>query len=147
MNRFMTKVLVLAAGIILLSLDVRGAKIIDVSRFNVEMKITPPSATRTKTCLNGQWDFDQTMDAFPPQEYIRKCPVPGLIHLAQPRIDDYEKLFKKPEQVLADEAYDFRNLDYEPKYSWYRKFVNVPDDLKGQEAMISILKSKYVTQV
>ena len=30
--------------------------------------------------LNGQWDFDQTTDAFPPQQFTRKCPVPGLIH-------------------------------------------------------------------
>ncbi len=97
--------------------------------------------------LNGTWDFDQTTDAFPPKKFTRKCPVPGLIHLAEPKIEAYDKLFKRPDQVLADEAYDYRNLDYEPKYSWYKKSVFIPEDLKGEEAMLSILKSKYVTQV
>ena len=97
--------------------------------------------------LNGQWDFDQTTDAFPPKKFTRKCPVPGLIHLAEPKIEAYDKLFKRPDQVLADEAYDYRKLQYEPKYSWYKKVVNIPADLKGSEAMLSILKSKYVTQV
>lgn len=97
--------------------------------------------------LNGEWDFDQTSNAFPPQKFTRKCPVPGLIHLAQPRVDDYEKLFKKPEQAFSDEASDYRELDYGPKYSWYKKTVDVPANLKGSEAMLSILKSKYVTQV
>ena len=97
--------------------------------------------------LNGTWDFDQTTDAFPPKEFKRKCPVPGLIHLAEPKIEAYDTLFKRPDQVLADEAYDYRKLQYEPKYSWYKKMVNIPADLEGSEAMISILKSKYVTQV
>lgn len=97
--------------------------------------------------LNGEWDFDQTTNAFPPQKFTRKCPVPGLIHLAEPKIEAYEKLFKRPDQVLADEAYDYRKLQYEPKYSWYKKTVNIPADLKDSEAMLSILKSKYVTQV
>lgn len=97
--------------------------------------------------LNGQWDFEQTADAFPPLTFSRKCPVPGLIHLALPKIDSYDKLFKKPEHSVSEEAYDYRQLDYEPKYSWYRKIVYIQDDLKDMEAMISILKSKYVTQV
>ena len=53
--------------------------------------------------LNGQWDFEQTDNAFPPQTFTRKCPVPGLIHLARPKIDSYEKLFKKPEQTISEE--------------------------------------------
>lgn len=97
--------------------------------------------------LNGTWDFDQTTDAFPPQKFTRKCPVPGLIHLAEPKIDAYDKLFKRPDQVLAEEAYDYRKLQYEPKYSWYKKVVNIPTDLTGSEAMLTILKSQYVTQV
>ncbi len=97
--------------------------------------------------LNGQWDFEQTELAFPPQKFTRKCPVPGLIHLAEPKIDAYDKLFKRPDQVMADEAYDYRKLQYEPRYSWYKKMVNIPADLSGSEAMLSILKSKYVTQV
>jgi beta-galactosidase len=97
--------------------------------------------------LNGEWDFDQTTNAFPPQQFTRKCPVPGLIHLAKPPIAEYDKLFKRPDQALADDAYDYRKLDYEPKYSWYKKVVEIPAELEGSEAMLSILKSKYVTQV
>jgi len=97
--------------------------------------------------LNGIWDFDQTTDAFPPQKFTRKCPVPGLIHLAEPKIDAYDKLFKRPDQVLAEEAYDYRKLQYEPRYSWYKKVVNIPAGMKGSEAMLTILKSQYVTQV
>ncbi len=97
--------------------------------------------------LNGTWDFEQTKDAFPPQKFTRKCPVPGLIHLAEPKIESYDKLFKRPDQVLADEAYDYRKLQYEPRYSWYKKVVNIPVDLNGSEAMLSILKSQFVTQV
>ena len=97
--------------------------------------------------LNGQWDFDQTTHAFPPQIFTRKCPVPGLIHLAEPKIDAYDKLFKRPDQVLADEAYDYRKLQYEPKYSWYRKNINISAGLNGSEVMLTILKSQFVTQV
>jgi len=97
--------------------------------------------------LNGTWDFEQTKNAFPPQKFTRKCPVPGLIHLAEPKIDAYDKLFKRPEQVLADEAYDYRKLQYEPRYNWYRKMVNIPAELKENEAMLTILKSQFVTQV
>jgi len=97
--------------------------------------------------LNGQWDFEQTANAFPPQTFSRKCPVPGLIHLARPKIESYDKLFKKPEQTISEEASDYRQLDYEPMYSWYRKTVHIPAENEGLEAMISILKSKYVTQV
>lgn len=97
--------------------------------------------------LNGLWDFDQTATAFPPKIFTRKCPVPGLIHLAEPKIEAYGNLFKRPEQVLADDAYDYRNLDYEPKYSWYKKTVFIPENLKETEAVLSVLKSKYVTQV
>ena len=51
MSRFTTKAVVAAAGMVLLSLDVSEAKVIDVSRFNVKMNLTPDSATRTKTRL------------------------------------------------------------------------------------------------
>ncbi|MFW6289405.1 MAG: glycoside hydrolase family 2 TIM barrel-domain containing protein [Mariniphaga sp.] len=97
--------------------------------------------------LNGQWDFEQTSRAFPPQSFSRKCPVPGLIHLARPKIDSYEKLFRKPEQTVSEEASDYRQLGYAPMYSWYRKNIYIPAELEGKEAMLSILKSKYVTQV
>jgi beta-galactosidase len=97
--------------------------------------------------LNGQWDFEQTSKAFPPETFSRKCPVPGLVHLARPKIDSYDKLFKKPEQSVSEEASDYRKLSYQPLYSWYRKAIHIPAEMQDMEAMISILKSKYVTQV
>lgn len=97
--------------------------------------------------LNGIWDFEQTTTAFPPAKFTRKCPVPGLIHLAEPKIDAYDKLFQKPEQVVSEEASDYRDIDYEPRYSWYRKTFDIPAGLDGSEVMLTILKSQFVTQV
>ncbi len=97
--------------------------------------------------LNGQWYFEQTDDAFPPREFTRKCPVPGLIHLAEPQIEAYDKLFNRPGKTVSEEAHDYRNLDYTPKYSWYKKTIFIPADLEKSEALLTILKSKYVTQV
>ena len=56
---------------------------------------------RTTISLNGEWDFDQTEHAFPPRKYTRKIPVPGLVHLARPKISQYEKFFKKNSSVLS----------------------------------------------
>ena len=52
----------------------------------------------TKISLNGVWDFEQTANAFPPETFTRKCPVPGLIHLAEPKIDAFDNLFQTPEK-------------------------------------------------
>lgn len=100
-----------------------------------------------KIILNGLWDFEQTETAFPPAKFTRKCPVPGLIHLAEPNIDAYDKLFIRPDQVESEEASDYRDIDYEPRYSWYRRIVDISSDLGGTEVMLTLLKSKYVTQV
>jgi beta-galactosidase len=97
--------------------------------------------------LNGIWDFDQTTDAFPPDAFTRKCQVPGLIVLAEPKIDAYDKLFAKPSASFSQEASDFRELKYTPKYSWYRRIVDVPAFSNGIEVMLTILKSQFVTQV
>lgn len=97
--------------------------------------------------LNGTWDFEQTARAFPPEEFTRKCPVPGLIHLAEPRIDAYDQLFIKPEKTVSEEASDYRNIGYEPRYSWYRRMVDIPALAEGEEVMLHILKSQFVTQV
>lgn len=97
--------------------------------------------------LNGIWDFEQTETAFPPARFTRKCPVPGLVHLAEPKIDAYDKLFKRPDQVQNEEASDYREIDYEPRYSWYRRTVDIPAEMGDTEVMLTILKSKYVTQV
>ncbi len=45
--------------------------------------------------LNGEWQFDQTTNAFPPAKFTRTIPVPGLVHLAKPAIADYDKFFKR----------------------------------------------------
>ncbi len=108
--------------------------------------------------LNGTWDFEQTTNAYPPARFTRKCPVPGLIHLARPKIDAYSKIFKKPEEysnvfLLPDQdtlnqyVRDYRKLSYEPRYSWYRRMVDIPQDIGETEATLTILKSQYVTQV
>jgi len=68
--------------------------IIALVAFNI-CAVTYAQYGRTTISLNGQWEFDQTTDAFPPKKYTRKIPVPGLVHLATPRIEDYDKFFKE----------------------------------------------------
>ena len=97
--------------------------------------------------LNGTWDFDQTETAFPPKKFTRKIPVPGLIHLAEPRIVDYEKFFKRPERVALETSHNLQNMDYTPKYSWYKKSVVIPAERKGNEVVLTIKKAQYVTHV
>ncbi len=102
---------------------------------------------RTVINLNGIWQFDQTVNAFPPAKFTRKIPVPGLVHLAVPKIEEYDKFFKRPNKVEAKEQHNLYNLDYTPRYSWYRKSVFIPKELSGKETMITIKKSQYVSQV
>ncbi len=97
--------------------------------------------------LNGIWDFEQTTNAFPPAKFSRKIPVPGLAHLAIPKIEDYDKFFKRPEKVDAKEQHNLYNIDYTPRYSWYRKKIFIPAELSDKEGIITIKKSQYVTQV
>ena len=97
--------------------------------------------------LNGTWDFEQTKTAFMPASFSRKIPVPGLIHLASPRIEEYDKFFKRPDKVNAKMEHDVYDIDYTPRYSWYRKKIVVPNGVKGLEAVLTIKKSQYVTQV
>jgi beta-galactosidase len=97
--------------------------------------------------LNGTWEFEQTRTAFPPSRFSRTIPVPGLIHLATPRIEEYDKFFKRPEKVNAKMEHSVFEIDYIPKYSWYRKKVIIPADAKSLEAVLTIKKSQYVTQV
>ena len=97
--------------------------------------------------LNGTWDFDQTENAFPPEKYERKIPVPGLIHLAVPKIDDYDKFFKKPDGVTLKTSHNLANLDYTPKYSWYKKSITIPEEMSTKEVVLTIKKAQYVTQV
>ncbi len=102
---------------------------------------------RTTINLNGTWDFEQTVNAFPPAKFTRTIQVPGLITMADPKIEDYEVFVKRPGQVKAAEQHNLYELDYIPKYSWYRKKVAVGKELQGKEVMISLKKSQYVTQV
>jgi hypothetical protein len=106
-----------------------------------------PDSERTVINLNGTWQFDQTLNAFPPSKFTRTIPVPGLVHLATPRIEDYDKFFKRADRVEAKDQHNLYNIDYTPRYSWYKKIVFIPKDLKGKEAVITIKKSQYVTQV
>ncbi len=102
---------------------------------------------RTTINLNGTWEFDQTLDAFPPKKFTRTIPVPGLITMANPKIEEYDKFVKRPGQVVAAEQYNLYDLDYIPRYSWYRKKIVIGKELQGREVMINIKKSQYVTQV
>ncbi len=97
--------------------------------------------------LNGTWQFEQTLQAFPPEKFTRTIPVPGLVHLAEPRIEDYDLFFRRPDRVEAKQEHNLYDIDYTPRYSWYRKRVFIPVEMEGKEAMITIKKSQYVTQV
>lgn len=102
---------------------------------------------RTTISLNGEWEFDQTETAFPPKKFTRKIPVPGLVHLAKPRIAQYEKFFKKPTDTELTEQFNFLNRDYTPMYNWYRKKIKIDPALQGEELFLTIKKSQYVTMV
>ena len=97
--------------------------------------------------LNGEWEFEQTTTAFIPNSFSRKIPVPGMVHLASPRIEEYDKFFKRLDKVSAKMEHSVYDIDYTPRYSWYRKKMIISNDLKGLEAVLTLKKSQYVTQV
>ena len=82
--------------------------------------------------LCGSWQFEQTVAAWPPEHFTRTIPVPGLIDLAEPGIEQYDELF------LGDQ--DLR-------YSWYRRTFKVPQEQRGKKAVLTILKSRFNTRV
>jgi len=104
---------------------------------------------RTVISLNGEWEFEQTKTAFPPANFTRKIPVPGLIHLAVPHIDDYDKFFKRPEKdAVTTENHNFlEDMDYTPMYNWYKRTIKVDKNLSGKQLFLTIKKSQYVTVV
>jgi hypothetical protein len=104
-------------------------------------------AQRTTINLNGTWEFDRTVKAFPPAEFTRTIPVPGLIHLANPKIEDYDIWFKKPETTMVKQAHGVYDIDYVPKYNWYRKVIKIDKAHEINEVLLRIKKSQYVTQV
>lgn len=103
--------------------------------------------TRMIINLNGTWDFEQTLNAYPPGAFTRKIPVPGLIHLAEPKIQDYDKFFQKPEKAERKFDANLYDINYTPKYSWYRKKVFIPQELENLDGVITIKKSQFVTHV
>jgi beta-galactosidase len=110
-------------------------------------KIVYAQESRTTIHLNGTWEFDQTTDAFPPKKFTRTIPVPGLITMATPRIDDYDKFVRRPGTVIASDQHNLYDLDYTPRYSWFRKTIVIGKEMQGKEVTISLKKSQYVTQV
>ena len=102
---------------------------------------------RTTILLNGEWDFDQTEQAFPPKKFTRKIPVPGLIHLAKPKVTQYDLFFQKPVAPELVEQFNFLERKYTPMYNWYRRSIPIDNSLKGQQIFLTIKKSQYVTQI
>ncbi len=82
--------------------------------------------------LNGTVDFEQTELAFPPAEFKHKIQVPGLIDLAEPKIDQYDKYFTGRQEL---------------KYSWYRFKFKVPAKYEHKFAELTLLKSMFNTQI
>ena len=97
----------------------------------LSIQLSQAQNARTVIDLNGTWDFDQTLTAFPPEKFTRTIPVPGLIHLAEPKIDEYDKFFRRADRAEAKEQFNLYNLDYTPRYSWYRKKVFIPKELEN----------------
>ncbi len=104
-------------------------------------------AQRTVIDLNGTWQFDRTEKAFPPKKFSRTIPIPGLIHLAIPKIDDYDIWFKKPEATEEKFTHGVYDIDYTPRYSWYKKVIRIDKKHEASELLLRIKKSQYVTQV
>ena len=102
---------------------------------------------RTIIPLNGEWEFEQTQTAFPPKMYTRKISVPGLVHLATPRITQYDKFFQRPEKTELQEQFNFLDIDYTPMYNWYKRKIRFDKDIEGDQLYLTIRKSQYVTVV
>lgn len=82
--------------------------------------------------LDGKWEFEQTEKAIPPDKFTHIIPVPGLIDLAEPKIEQYEKYFNGTQQ---------------PRYNWYRYTFSVSPENQNKFAVLNILKSQFNTQV
>jgi beta-galactosidase len=97
--------------------------------------------------LNGTWLFEQTEKAIAPTKFSRKIPVPGLVHMAVPKITQYDLLFRKPEKVVFTEQHSVEDLQYAPRYNWYYKKIKIDNAVKDQNALLTIMKSMFVTRV
>ena len=92
----------------------------------------PGYSQTERISLNGTVEFEQTADAFPPKTFTRTIPVPGLIDLAVPKIDQYEEYFSGR---------------HNPMYSWYRFRFDIDAKDKGKYAILKMLKSFFNNQV
>ena len=106
---------------------------------------------RTVIDLNGEWEFEQTKTAFPPAKFTRRIPVPGLVHLARPRIEQYDLFFPKPHPTELPEMallFNFvEGMDYTPMYNWYRRKIKIDKNLSDKQVHLTIKKSQYVTMI
>lgn len=82
--------------------------------------------------LNGVADFEQTKTAFPPKKFTRRIPVPGLIDLAEPKIEQYDLYFSGQQ---------------EPRYNWYRFRFEIGKEHAADYAILKLLKARYNTQI
>jgi len=82
--------------------------------------------------LNGTVDFEQTEYAFPPTEFRHKIQVPGLVDLAEPRLEGYENYFSGTQKL---------------KYHWYKFTFKVPSEYENKFATLTLLKSMFNTQI
>ena len=67
--------------------------------------------------LNGSWQFEQTQKDRIPQQFTRTIPVPGLIHLARPKIEAYDTFLQRPEETKFKLRHTLYDIDYTTKYS------------------------------
>jgi beta-galactosidase len=82
--------------------------------------------------LNGMTDYEQTEFAFPPEKFTHKIPVPGLVDLAGPKYDQYDRYFSGRQDL---------------KYHWYRYKFKVPAIYENRFATLVLLKSMFNTQI
>jgi hypothetical protein len=118
-----------------------------ISTFLILFFTLTTEAQRTVINLNGTWEFDRTEKAFPPEKFTRNIPVPGLIHLAEPKIDDYDIWFNRPDKAETKQAHGVYDIDYVPMYNWYKKTVTIDQNHEDKEFLLRIKKSQYVSQV
>lgn len=83
---------------------------------------------RKVICLDGEWQCTQTSDENQPGEFAQKCPVPGLVDMAEPPFQEVGK--KSPLR----------------KYFWYRRTFEGPKELPDF-AFLKIHKATYGTAV
>ena len=115
-------------------------KVIDVSRFNVEMKITPESRTRQKTSLNGEWDFYPVKGV---TEYEAPKGIPGDVNWEKIMVpSDWKSTTLGYNQTgRADWWHVDRNREYPARWArcpaaWYKREIMVPQDMLGKKVAL-----------